>query len=187
MSVSGLLQALVRQLGFVKFDDCFVATCPDRSVLPVDPPSYPASCIPTGNDTIGDLNALVGVLRRANTTRDILPALRAGDSYVRGRDTAAVIAAQDAAAAEAAAARESTSAAAGNIPAGTLDLSMPSAADGTSRVAASGAEVVASAGGAAGGVAVAAAGIPLPPTWLSAVILLLVLLLSRAVGRDRRR
>lgn len=77
------VQALLRQVGFVKFDDCFIAFCPDRRVLHVDPPSYPASnCIPGLNETLNPLDATQGPLLHACHAEDILPALLRGDNPV---------------------------------------------------------------------------------------------------------
>lgn len=77
------VQALLRQVGFVKFDDCFIAFCPDRRVLSVDPPSYPASnCIPALNATLNPLDATQGPLLHACHAEEILPALLRGDNPV---------------------------------------------------------------------------------------------------------
>eukprot|EP00892_Ulva_mutabilis_P012789 jgi/Ulvmu1/9883/UM057_0039.1 len=73
-------RALLRQVGLVKFDDCFIAFCPDRPVLPIDVPTYPApNCIPPLDAPLTALDATKGPLRGIETAPDILPALLAGD------------------------------------------------------------------------------------------------------------
>lgn len=44
----------------VKFDNCFISTCPRRAVLPEDPPTYPASCLPGADDSMPFLNGMRG-------------------------------------------------------------------------------------------------------------------------------
>eukprot|EP00892_Ulva_mutabilis_P005427 jgi/Ulvmu1/3256/UM151_0004.1 len=73
-------RALLRQVGLVKFDDCYIAFCPDRPVLPIDAPTYPApNCIPALDAPLTALDATQGPLRGVVAAGDILPALIKGD------------------------------------------------------------------------------------------------------------
>lgn len=75
------MQAVTRQLSLVKFDDCFITTCPDRPVLPENPPTYPAFCLPDAESPMPYLNAFRGPWRDVgNATADIKPALSRGDA-----------------------------------------------------------------------------------------------------------
>lgn len=74
------MQALIRQLGLVKFDDCFITFCPERAVVAVDPPAYPAAnCIPSLDTPLPALDATKGPFYHVKTASDILPALAKGD------------------------------------------------------------------------------------------------------------
>lgn len=74
------MQALVRQLGLVKFDDCFITFCPDREVKWVDPPTYPAgNCIPAPGVPVPALDATKGPFWHVRDASDILPKMLIGD------------------------------------------------------------------------------------------------------------
>eukprot|EP00892_Ulva_mutabilis_P005950 jgi/Ulvmu1/3727/UM172_0005.1 len=83
--------ALTRQLSLVKFDDCFISTCPDRRVLPEHPPTYPAFCLPSAEQPMPYLDAFRGRWPEAGgATADILPALTRGDPLPEPHATATV-------------------------------------------------------------------------------------------------
>lgn len=74
------MQSVQHQLSLVKLDDCFIVTCPDRPVLPEDPPTYPAFCLPDAAERMPLLDAWAGRWPDAiNSTADLLPALTRGD------------------------------------------------------------------------------------------------------------
>jgi hypothetical protein len=51
----------VSQLPLVYMDDCFITLCPERPVLPEDPPSFPAPCAPVDTPAVASSGVVPGL------------------------------------------------------------------------------------------------------------------------------
>lgn len=89
------MQVVTRQLSVVKFDACFITTCPLWPLLPADLPTYPASCLPDPDERMPYLNAMHGrwpVAAGTGTADGIRAALTEGDPPLTEGDLSSQVA-----------------------------------------------------------------------------------------------